>query len=92
MKQTIVIKDWNAVKQIGYSLQAKTIRIESGNNVYTICDPAEYIYIILSGCVDLELTFLVQHIVTLPMAREKYEKKVKTQVIRRVVKSLYYSD
>jgi hypothetical protein len=49
MKNAPILKDWSLVKVVGYAMQGKKIKIESGQPVYTVSDPAECIYFILEG-------------------------------------------
>ena len=42
-----MVKNWNRIKKIGYSMIGKEIKIETGNLVYTLGDPAECVYFIL---------------------------------------------
>ena len=85
MKQAPVVRDWNVVKAYGYSLQAKKVTYEPNSVIYTVGDPSEYVYFVLKGEVNLELHYSIQHTVMIPTSSTQYQKKARTQVVRRVV-------
>ena len=76
----------------GYAAKAKKVVFEPGKPIYRIGDPAAYIYCVVKGTVDFELHFAVEHIVVIPVEHNKYQKRVRTQIVKRITKHIAPGD
>ena len=73
-----IIREWNLIKLTEFSEKLQEITYHPGQTIYSIGDPAENVFIVKRGKIQLEIYFEIKSTIQLPVLKDKYTTKIQT--------------
>lgn len=86
LNQVSILKEWNMIRKTAFGESMTTLRKEAGEVIYNTGDPVTSVFFIRAGLVQLEVFYEVQHITTVPVRKDLYERRTTLHLIKKVIK------